>query len=354
MADMKVPRVILPQAAESVKVYPDTGLFAEIPSESDGIGKAMGQPLTVIQSAQGITRWDHPEPSVAGAVIYSALPRLNNALPADGSAYSISAYPTLARRLGRVCNGLSAFSPRASPANESWQSVCWAPELSLFVAVAATGTGNRVMTSSDGINWTARTSAADNNWQSVCWAPELSLFVAVAIANSGISSRVMTSPDGINWTARTSAADNSWRSVCWAPELSLFVAVATTGTSNRVMTSPDGINWTARTSAVDNNWASVCWAPALSLFVAIANSGTGNRVMTSPDGINWTARTTGVNNYWQSMCWSPELAIVVAVATTGTGNRVMTAYGCLYNPITDFAVPKITAPTGCYAHIFAG
>lgn len=54
MADMKVPRVILPQAAENVKVYPDTGLFAEIPSESDGIGKAMGQPLTVIQSAQGV------------------------------------------------------------------------------------------------------------------------------------------------------------------------------------------------------------------------------------------------------------------------------------------------------------
>lgn len=53
MADIQVPRVILPQAAENVKVYPDTGLFAEIPSESDGIGKAMGQPLTVIQSAQG-------------------------------------------------------------------------------------------------------------------------------------------------------------------------------------------------------------------------------------------------------------------------------------------------------------
>ena len=84
-------------------------------------------------------------------------------------------------------------------------------------------------------NWTIRTSAADNGWRSVCWSPELTLFVAVA--NSGTGNRVMTSPDGINWTIRTSAADNSWLSVCWSPELTLFVAVAYTGTGNRVMTS---------------------------------------------------------------------------------------------------------------------
>ena len=84
-------------------------------------------------------------------------------------------------------------------------------------------------------NWTIRTSAADNNWRSVCWSPELTLFVAVAY--SGTGNRVMTSPDGINWTIRTSAADNNWFSVCWSPELTLFVAVANTGTGNRVMTS---------------------------------------------------------------------------------------------------------------------
>jgi len=84
-------------------------------------------------------------------------------------------------------------------------------------------------------NWTIRTSAADNGWLSVCWSPELTLFVAVAYTGTG--NRVMTSPDGINWTIRTSAANNSWYSVCWSPELTLFVAVAETGTGNRVMTS---------------------------------------------------------------------------------------------------------------------
>ena len=83
--------------------------------------------------------------------------------------------------------------------------------------------------------WLSSTSAADNSWFSVCWAPELGLFCAVA--SSGSSNRVMTSPDGITWTLRTSAADNQWRSVCWAPELGLFCAVALDGAGNRVMTS---------------------------------------------------------------------------------------------------------------------
>jgi len=143
-----------------------------------------------------------------------------------------------------------------------------------------------------GITWTIRTSAADNSWFSVCWSPELSLFCAVA--DSGIGNRVMTSPDGITWTIRTSAADNNWLSVCWSPELSLFCAVAANGTGNRVMTSPDGITWTIRTSAADNSWLSVCWSPELSLFCAVAYSGTDNRVMTSPDGITWTIRTSEV------------------------------------------------------------
>jgi hypothetical protein len=215
------------------------------------------------------------------------------------------------------------WTARTSAADNFWRSVCWASELSLFVAVAASGTGDRVMTSPDGITWTARTPAADNNWRSVCWSSELSLFVAVA--NTGADNRVMTSPDGITWTLRTSAADNQWRSVCWSSELSLFVAVANTGTGNRVMTSPNGVTWTARTSAADNSWWSVCWSSEFGLFVAVAASGTGNRVMTSPDGITWTARTSAADNSWLSVCWASELSLFVAVAQTGTGNRVMTS-----------------------------
>ena len=44
--------------------------------------------------------------------------------------------------------------------------------------------------------WTTSKSAADNQWFSVCYGN--GLFVAVAFTGSG--NRVMTSPDGITWT----------------------------------------------------------------------------------------------------------------------------------------------------------
>ena len=113
-----------------------------------------------------------------------------------------------------------------------------------------------------GTNWTSRTSAADNYWRGVTYGN--GLFVAVAY--SGIGNRVMTSPDGINWTTRTSAADNDWRSVTYGN--GLFVAVASSGIGNRVMTSPDGITWTIRTSAADNDWRSATYGNGL--FVAVA------------------------------------------------------------------------------------
>ena len=193
----------------------------------------------------------------------------------------------------------------------------------MFVAVADSGTGNRVQTSADGIGWTARTSAADNNWQSIAWSPELRLLVAVA--SSGTGNRVMTSANGIGWTVRTSAADNNCTAVTWGYPLGLFVAVANSGTGNRVQTSPDGISWTIRTSAADNDWASACWAQALGLFVSVSATGVGNRAMTSPDGINWQARLSAADNSWASVCWSNEIRQLAAVSITGTANRVMTS-----------------------------
>ena len=248
---------------------------------------------------------------------------INNSTP----AYDVDISGTLYSngRITKALGGVNWTARAASEANQ-WRSVCWSPELSLFVTVALTGT-NRVMTSSDGITWTVRpipTDLSNNAWWTVCWAPNVpslgtGLFVAVA---EGGTNRVMTSPDGITWTPRTAAELNSWVSVCWSPQLSLFVAVAETGT-NRVMTSPNGINWTARAASEANQWVSVCWSPELSLFVAVANTGT-NRAMTSPNGINWTARAASEANSWVSVCWSPQLSRFVSVANSGT-NRVMTS-----------------------------
>lgn len=209
-----------------------------------------------------------------------------------------------------------------------WRSVIWSPELSLFVVVAngsGDGSSSRVMTSSDGRNWTFY-DAFNQNWNDVCWSPQLSLFVAVA--SSGVGTRVMTSPDGVTWTLRNNGIDNTWRSVCWSPELSLFVAVASSGTGNRVMTSRNGIDWSGASTPADNDWGSVCWSPDVACFVAVAGNGVNiepYRVMTSYNGTDWTLRSSVLNG-WQSVSWSPEMGIFITVSDTGTGNRIMTSY----------------------------
>jgi hypothetical protein len=220
---------------------------------------------------------------------------------------------------------------------QNWNSICWSPELRIFVAVSSDIILQNVMTSPDGIVWTLRSTPYDNynDWFSVCWSPELGIFVAVGY---GSNDGVMTSPDGINWTTRNTI-NNNWRSVCWSPELGIFVAVGY-GSNDRVITSPDGINWTSRTAAVNNDWREVCWSPQFELFVAVSSDGSGNKVMTSPNGINWTTRTTSYNG-WLSVCWSPELGIFVAVAAElaipGTNDAVMTS-SLLARPPTSYNV----------------
>jgi hypothetical protein len=206
--------------------------------------------------------------------------------------------------------------------DNSWWSVCYGN--GLFVAVAASGTDNRVMTSPDGNTWTTRTSAADNDWQSVCYGEVTTngitsgLFVAVAI--SGTGNRVMTSPDGITWTIRTSAADNTWVSVCYGN--GKFVAVSQSGTGpDRIMFSSDGMSWACPTSLPVNDafgLASVCYGNGV--FVAVCMNGT-TRVMVSSNGETWDRKSCPPIS-WGSVCYGAGL--FVAVAYGGT-NRVMTS-----------------------------
>ena len=230
-------------------------------------------------------------------------------------------------------NGTSWTSTSEGVDLNSWNSVCWSPQFRIFVAVASSG-DKRVMYSTNGTTWTSTLQGVDlNSWQSVCWSPELGIFVAVANAVTNSINRVMYSTDGTNWTSTSNGVDsNSWSSVCWSPELGIFVAVAdSVTTTNRVMTSTNGTSWTGTSQVVDLNswqcvWQSVCWSPELGIFVAVATGGTTtNRVMTSTNGSSWTIISQGVEpNNWNSVCWSPQLGIFVAMATHGT-NRVMSS-----------------------------
>lgn len=235
----------------------------------------------------------------------------------DGMAKinSVAAAGSLAQIINIPINSIGddATCNVTSPDLE-WSAGAWSHDLGLFAVVGTSGTGNRVITSPDGVTWTSRTSAADITWNDICWHDEIDLFVAVGEGGSA-ATQVMTSPDGITWTSRTAAADRNWEGVCYSPDLNLFVAVANSGAAaGMVMTSPDGINWTSRTASIVRGWNKVCWADTLTLFVAVgATNSQTNDVMTSPDGINWTTRDPGVAANYYDVAWSNELGILVAV-----------------------------------------
>ncbi|MEQ9305400.1 MAG: choice-of-anchor D domain-containing protein, partial [Marinoscillum sp.] len=160
-----------------------------------------------------------------------------------------------------------------------WQAITYGQ--GMFVAVSENS--NKVMTSTDGVNWTLRpTLPSASYWYDVTYGN--GLFVAVG---GGDVCQVMTSPDGINWTARTAAEANYWYAVTYGN--GLFVAVSSSGT-NRVMTSPDGINWIAHMAAAAKPWRSITYGNGLFVALGYISFSTSDAIMTSPDGINWTLR----------------------------------------------------------------
>ena len=197
------------------------------------------------------------------------------------------------------------WTARSATSAQAWSSVTYGG--GTFVAVSLEG---GIMSSTDGTTWTSRTPPqAGRSWNSVTYGN--GTFVAVASDEAALGA--MTSPDGTTWTARTTPID-AWLSVAYGG--STFVA---TGWSGGVMTSPDGATWTTRTAAETNQWWSVTYGNGT--FVAVASGGT-HQVMTSPDGISWTAQAAAGNNSWWSVTYGN--GTFVAVATNGT-NQVMTS-----------------------------
>ncbi|MEY3600374.1 MAG: hypothetical protein RLZZ463_1151, partial [Bacteroidota bacterium] len=229
----------------------------------------------------------------------------------------------------------SSWTTQVAPSTNSWLSIAWGGPAGqeLFVAVAQSGTGNRVMTSPDGISWTSRNSVADNRWRSVVWGGPAGHELFVAVAESASSYGVMTSPDGINWTGQNAGNGLRIKNITWGgpPGQELFVSIdqVSAGISNQSITSPDGIHWTTRTLGVSSRyWSDIAWGgpSGQELFIAVATTGL-NRMIKSSDGINWSDIYLGGDLKFTSITWGgpPGQELFVAVARSGTGNRVYTS-----------------------------
>lgn len=216
---------------------------------------------------------------------------------------------------------VTAWTSHASPGGNGWSDIVYGN--GIFVAVAAGGDGQRVMTSTDGISWTLRTPFAEALWwTSIAFGA--GIFVAVSANND-----VMTSSDGISWTRRTPSSRIAWWSITYGG--GLFVAVAKEGVGNRVMTSPDGITWTGHAASITGSWNAITYGNGL--FVAVSGN---DKVMTSSDGAIWTTRTSaGLGADWNDITYGNGL--FVAVSGSGQGMRSVNGVTWL-----DAALPSST------------
>jgi hypothetical protein len=165
-----------------------------------------------------------------------------------------------------------------------------------FVAVGTNGT---ILTSPDGVSWTAQKSGSSNDFYGIAWSG--SRFVIV-----GTNGVVLTSPDGIYWTPQTSNTQKFIQNVTWVGDQ--FVAVGDVGT---ILTSPDGATWTARPSGTSQSLQGATWSG--SRYVAV---GTGGTILTSTNGRVWTAQTIGSSQDLHSVVWSGSRFVAVGKAGT--------------------------------------
>ena len=212
-----------------------------------------------------------------------------------------------------------------------------------------------VQTSTNGLNWTFRTAAAAIWWRDITYGNGL----FVAVARSGTNNRVMTSPDGINWTSRTTPVNLNFSGVTYGNGLFVAVSLGAAGvTGGNIITSPDGITWTQRnvsflantvffakgkftvgefysTNGITWTASNLAFNPygityGNNLFVGVDQS--GNRINYSVDAITWQeVGTTPINN-WQAITFGENT--FVAVADTGP-NKIM------YNYFEDYLSEEV-------------
>lgn len=152
---------------------------------------------------------------------------------------------------------------------------------SLFVAVGDLG---KIVSSPDGITWTARTSGSTQRLNGVYW--DGSRFLAV-----GDGATILSSADGISWTSLHTGEDGAWlKDVSYSG--TRYVAVGSLYPANTayMLTSLDGVSWTENLTLPQNgrSLSDVAWSGQLFVASAMAEAFPNEAaVMVSQDGLTW-------------------------------------------------------------------
>jgi hypothetical protein len=201
-------------------------------------------------------------------------------------------------------------------ANINWTGISFGtPSYNpLFVAVSNTG-ANRVMKSSDTINWSVVDSNITNstNWSAITYGGNY----YVAVADSG-THRIAYSTDGVTWLSAAAPALNEWCDIAYNFEEDLYVAVSRNATYSPIMYASGGdiTKWYPARSPYPASWNGVTYGNGV--FVAVGESEIQPRAIYSSNGIDWFPSTSiSFNNVWKAVTFSNNTFIAV-ISSLGT------------------------------------
>ncbi len=180
----------------------------------------------------------------------------------------------------------------------------------VFVAV---GDAGEILTSADGVTWTARTSGTTENLTAVAYGN--GRFMAV-----GSNGKILRSLDnGATWSAVKTTLNVFLYGITYGN--GKFVALGDNQSTYRgiIMTSPDGAVW----STTNLNADEVPWGVAYGngVFVAVGENyttGTGY-ILTSVDGAAWTAKNSGPGESLWGVAYGNGRFLAVGSTTAGGG-----------------------------------
>lgn len=195
------------------------------------------------------------------------------------------------------------------PAANAWRPCAFGNGRYVVVADLTPTQATAIVSSPDGVNWTASNVPVAGGWRAVGFANG----IFVALSTQQTTQYSITSPDGINWENQTVTPNNGtatyWRDIAYGA--GVWVGLSSTGNPSQVITSTDGINWTVRNTPV-GQWMGIVYANGQ--FVAVGQ--TTNFCMTSPDGINWTLQPGMPSSTYMGVSYGNGIYLAVSSATT--------------------------------------
>jgi hypothetical protein len=264
--------------------------------------------------------------------------------------------------------GTSAWVSRASPSSFLLNGLAYGA--GRFVAV---GFNRTLLTSADGLRWTA-TTAPDTNYfetAAVTWTGSQFVMVGDKVFGSSTPALIATSPDGLAWTRRSwtppaccdvgklvavsagggkvtvggagTLASSSDSGVSWsvdsqpgrtpagtfiseirglAGNASTRVAVAIDTVRDGLILVDTGSGWVHASGVSGFSPAAVTWTGSQFVAVGASPADNGAVLMTSPDGVTWTRRALGTGETLPGVPLQAVLAVGSTLYATGAAGNI--------------------------------